>query len=130
MSTTIKAWSCCDDMAECGYIIFTTSRSMAHAIAIGLPGFDCSEWNNIRVVRLPAMDGKRDCDCVLDWSTDAREYYEAGWWPMDGSVECEFCGLFEYEQFPESRVTEREDGNICAACMEQERKEKQVGGTE
>lgn len=111
----MKAWKVYTD--ACGYIVFSTSGNMAKSMAHTLPGFECDEWTDIRVARLPELDGKRDYDCVLDWEKDGRIYYEAGWWPVDGTPSCDCCGRYQYDEFPESRVTDTEDGYMCVACM-------------
>jgi len=119
----MKAWSVMDYGAECGYIVFAETRGKARAAAMGCAGLDCSEWNDVEVRRIPKLDGKRNAPCVLDWEKDGRIYYEAGWYPIDGAPSCDCCGLFEYDEFPESRVTETDDGFMCAACIAHEARE-------
>lgn len=113
----MKAWIAMNYTAECGYIVFAATRGKARAAAIGCAGMEGAKWKDVQVGRLHYLDGKKDRECVLSWEKDTRIYYEAGWWPVDGAPSCDCCGLYEYEEFPESRVTETDDGALCAACM-------------
>ena len=117
----MKAWSVMDRENECGCIVFAETRGKARAAAMGCAGLDLSEWNEVEVLRLPDLDGKRDAPCVLDWEKDGRIYYEAGWW-VEGAPSCDCCGLYQYDEIPESRVTETTDeGCLCAACLAEAR---------
>jgi len=118
----MKAWGCNDYNAECGYIVFAETRGKAHSIAMGAAGFDCSEWNDVQVKRMPTVDGKQEREGVLEWRGNDRIYYEAGWFESDNRDACDWCDLCEYESIPESRLTETDDGMICAACIEHEAK--------
>ena len=112
----MKAWSVMDYVAECGYIVFAETRGKARADAISCAGMDCSEWLDVEVRRLPDLDEKRDAPCVLDWDKDGRIYYEAGWYPEAGAPSCDCCGLYHYDEFPESHVIDTDEGDMCAAC--------------
>ena len=114
----LKAWGCCDHNALCGYIVLAPTRGKAHSLAMGLAGFDWSDWNEVSVTRIPALDGLRSTEGPLNWDTNGRAYYEAGWFPVDGAPCCDCCGLYEYAEFPESKVVEAEDGDMCANCRE------------
>ncbi|MFA7333498.1 MAG: hypothetical protein WC130_04300 [Kiritimatiellia bacterium] len=113
----MKSWGCCDYEAECGCIVFAETRGKARAEAMRHEGFDCSDWADVEVRRLPKLDGLRDTPCALCWTKDARIYYEAGWRGQAEDPVCEVCGLYEYEEFPESHVTETDDGMMCASCL-------------
>ena len=53
----MKAWACNDYEAGCGYIVFADKRGEARYCAIGSPGFECSDWCDISVRRIPDLDG-------------------------------------------------------------------------
>ena len=125
----MKAWSVCDYNAEVGIIVFAETRGQARSEARGLDGFESSDWGDIVVRRLPALDGKRDVRCALDWGKESRLYYEAGFF-QDNQTPCDWCGLYEYREFPESHLTEYGDGDdaaiVCAACLEHEEKREEA----
>ena len=112
-----KAFACNNYDFPCGCIVFATSRGKARSIAAGQPGFEGLAWIEIEVQRIKAIDDMCDTACVLDWHKDARTYYEQGWSPEEGAASCDCCGLYQYDEFPESTVKETEDGDMCLACI-------------
>jgi len=104
-------------------IVFAETRGKARSEAMQHEGFDCSEWKDVEVRRLPNLDGIRNEQCALSWWKNARIYYEAGWRPQPETIGCDVCGLYEFDEFPESKVTETDDGMLCASCMAEAVKE-------
>jgi len=115
----MKAWSCMNYSCPCGYIVFAETRSQAKSMVMGNAGFESVEWidSGVSITRIKDLDGKKSESCILDWHTDARIYYEAGWWPEEGAPFCDECGLYEYDEFPESYISETEEAELCAECI-------------
>ncbi len=98
-----------------GVICFEESRNKARSRVHHMDGFD--EYIDIVATRRPTLDGLRDQCCVLDWQRDVRVYYEAGWWPESERSNCDWCGLYYYEEIPESFCEETESGEmLCIIC--------------
>jgi len=115
----MKAWGCSDD--ECGVIVFAATRGKARTLAHQASGcFDCAEWTEISVTRIPALDGRRDAEYIADWYVDQRMYYESGWYSEgQDNPQCTTCGLYEYAGIPESHISdwdEHERAGTCEAC--------------
>jgi hypothetical protein len=126
----MKAWAVSDYDAEVGVIVFAETDGKAKSLAKGHEGFEYSDWTDLSVRRVEKLDGKKESECVADWTADARMYYESGFFPEDGAPMCDWCGLYEYDEFPESRVTDWGDADdearVCAACVEHERAKEEA----
>ena len=113
----MKAWSVLEQYEHTGVIVFAETVSEAKTVARGVDPMWEYEWTDLRVKRLPELDGKLSEPGVVDWFENTRIYYEAGWWPEQGAPECDHCGRYEYEGIPESHVEELVDhGCLCVMC--------------
>jgi len=118
----MKAWSVMDYNGDpCGVIVFAEKRNRAKVLTAGSSDMPCSEYMDLSVRRLPIHDGKRTEEGILPWKGNERLYYEAKWYPEEGTPCCDLCGFYQYPQIPESTIEEvffKDVGylDVCAAC--------------
>ena len=113
----MKAWGVNNE--ECGIIVFAETRGRAKSITLGREGFDFCEFadSDIRVHRMPEIDGLKTEEGLLPWKGNERTYYEHGWYSEEGVSSCDCCGLYHYDSIPESEIEETENGDMCKACI-------------
>ena len=65
----LKAWRIQDEYSYEGgcTVVFAETRGKAHAIAMGTECCEDAEWTDIRVTRLPLMDGKDRGRHEINW---------------------------------------------------------------
>lgn len=107
---------------EYGVIAFSETRNAVKSLVHGTDGFD--EYIEIVATRKPELDFLRDEECILDWKRDARIYYEFRWYQADGTQDCDWCGRYEYPEFPESTLWPCGDDDVCKACRDFERNKR------
>lgn len=121
----LRAWNVSDADYESSTVVFATSESMAKRLA--QPDLD-TEWTNLRVRREPRLDGFATEEKAIEWSAQSPELMCAlrniGWRPTEGCRLCDFCGLAEWPEIPESRLLIVADGDrMCVGCYEARAKE-------
>lgn len=122
----MKAWKVTDtqgcDLAE---VVFADTRSQAKTIAHGSEWFCPADYIDLRAIRAPKWDDLFDhCGpgrARFDDPVVIRRAREMGWHEYDGSYQkCEICGLYEWEELPESKINGKPgEPLICAACTGQ-----------
>ena len=107
----IKAWHATDWYKEYSVVIFAETRGKAHYLATKSDAFEDSEWNDIRVIRLPQMDKMYRGNTEMDWDSaeDRIALVKDGWYCNDDYVDYEkdcpscpaaqFCDIFKEEKY-------------------------------
>jgi hypothetical protein len=121
----VKAWKVQEKDGEVAVIVFTDTASRAKGIARCSSWFDFAEWCDIRATRLPEADhlAKEPGNSLMDGSTPEEQRFmrSIGWHEVDGAwEECARCKLHEWQDLPESRLTEVAGELVCAQCLEKE----------
>lgn len=107
---------------EClGCIVFAPDRSSAIRWARKYES-DCfayCEYHEIQCRRIPSIDHMQQHEGIVPWNRkrESMEIYRtAGWFPEDAGCRfCDCCGLYEFEELPESMLDE---DDICRECQE------------
>jgi hypothetical protein len=118
----IKAYTVEDPDEGMGVIVFHYCASRAKALAFyyddHLMDF---AFVDLKVRRNKEADKFATKEpSVFDFQLHSKEYRELGWHCQDSSV-CDWCGLGEYDDIPESIVSEYEDDMVCKECQDFEK---------
>lgn len=81
-----------------------------------------AEWTELCVTRAPELDPHVELfgKCVVNDSCrgaeKAKVLHGLGWWPEEGASHCGGCGLYQWDEIPESYI---DDNDECVECREQ-----------
>lgn len=118
-----KAYVVSHDWCDASVIAFAEKPSQAKAIA-KCSDFLCDyEYIELQCRRLKEADffAKTTNIRLVEGSTieEQRIMREIGWYEIDHtSEECSECGLHEWEELPESQLTEIDGRMVCQECRE------------
>ncbi len=116
----MKAYRAFTDFNDRHEIVFAETASKARSTALGLDGVSDAEFIEIKIARCKGFDQFFDGKCLylnynnIDVQKASRE---VGWWFGDGSASCGCCGLYQYDDLPESIVEETDEGDLCQECI-------------
>jgi len=119
----MKAWVVTSDVVEVSVIVFAETRGRAKTLALKTDWLHAEDYADLRCrreSRLDAMAQQRG-ETVIDGSspTCQRTMRGLGWYEIEGRYqECGECGLHEWDQVPESQLTDTGEGYICAGCLD------------
>jgi len=109
----MKAWHVLDDDSERGNtVVFAETRGKAHQLAMHTDACEDSNWNDVRVLRMPSMDshwepGKWQMDWCL--AKDRIALVKEGWHCIEPrfDTDCPNCPAAEwcgpYQDYLEDR---------------------------
>lgn len=108
----MKAWVVNDDYRDGMAVVFAETRGKAHQMAMKTDACEDSEWNDIRVRRMPCMDshwepGKWEMDWYLD--EDRIALVKEGWYCIEPQYDkaCPTCPAAEWCGPYQDRLEER-----------------------
>ena len=118
----MKAYVVRTDTSEGCILAWAETPAKAKTMAFSTDTLNSSyvEWTDLRGRREPKADGFRETEGIIgDMPPEAecRLLRELGWHQCEGNMHpCVKCELYEWEQLPESKITDDETGWICAGC--------------
>lgn len=118
----LRAFAVFDNDRTQGAIVFAESATDAKGIAFGNEYWDGIEYLDLRAERTKDADkyALQHGRGVLDWEKNVRTYYELGWHGYEENESCVCCGLYQFEEIPESFCEETDEGILCKSCRDQE----------
>ena len=122
----MKAYSVTTEHSEASLLVFAASVGRAKALAHHSEWLSDAEFTDLRAKREPAADkfaGQFEGDTVLDGGTppESRIMRELGWYEVEGDTQpCEYCGLYPWDDIPESLLQEKGDVVLCRECFAKE----------
>lgn len=134
----LKAYKVTDEDHEVCAVVFAETANRAKYACVGHSWFDWYEYIDLRATRLKDVDDQAEKfgfgmigdRSDVDNNTEAyRVMRSLGWYELEGNLdECGICGLYAWEDLPESQLVEvTEDGiddYICKGCMSVENNQK------
>lgn len=115
----MKAYRAHADYCETHEVVFAENASKARSLAFGLDGLQDVEFIEIRINRAKEFDRFYDGErCYLNWmNIDVqRAARREGWWISDCWSTCDCCGLYVFDDLPESQLELTDDGELCLEC--------------
>lgn len=112
----MKAYRAFADDVETHEIVFGETAGKARSAAHGMAGLCDAEFIDIRIQRLPEFDKFYTGKCsVLGWDNPEaqRLMRNRGWWVSENFNSCGACGLYEFDDLPESHI---DDSDECVEC--------------
>ena len=114
----MKAWTVSDKSYYEGgcTVVFAETRGKAHALAMNTDCCEYADWNDVHVVRNPAMDKMYRGKDEMDWYEPEDRIVlvkECGWYCSDVDREyCEGCPAAEWcDDYQEWKEWEQEEGS-------------------
>ena len=93
----MKAYQAWDtrSVEECSTVVFAETAQAAKVIAFHTETCEDADFINVRVRRLPQMDGRDRGRSEVDWydMEDRKALVSLGWMCLETSEECDACPL-------------------------------------
>lgn len=114
----MKAYVATDEALEGALLLSARTNREAHILAWRENDWHGGEaaYMDIRVLRYPEGD-RFAAEDVQPRVWPDRRYREMGWSQIDGGGACAECDLHEWDDVPESRLSESWGEDICRTCL-------------
>lgn len=116
----LKAFNVTGYDHEIHYVIFAETANKAKMIGHGEWGLCNYDYIDLRATRLKDLDcraGEFGSRALPDGEIGSRIMRGVGWYQYDSDYldECKLCGLYQWDDVPESEIGEN---GICVECSE------------